>query len=109
MSSLRRSETKRHHDAARRDWQPSDNPAWLNEETSLNKIQPRLPGITIPAISSAFIQREADSYRQQVGVVWDRYARPQLPALREAVGRLDDWLIENGLVVESDRELRAVK
>jgi hypothetical protein len=49
----RRIETKRRHDTARRSWQPSDNPAWLNEETYRNKIAPRLTGIAVPAISSA--------------------------------------------------------
>ncbi|SRR5713101_5006810 len=49
----RRSETKRRHDAARRSWQPSDNPAWLNEETYKKKIEPRLVRIAVPAISSA--------------------------------------------------------
>src|SRR5260370_34380590 len=48
-----RSETKRRDDAAFRNGRPSDNPAWLNEETYHNKIAPRLTGIAIPALSSA--------------------------------------------------------
>jgi CRISPR-associated endonuclease Cas1 len=49
----RRAETKHRHDVARRGWLPSSQPAWLNNETYIKKIQPRLAAITVPAIASA--------------------------------------------------------
>jgi CRISPR-associated endonuclease Cas1 len=52
-AKARRIETKRRHDAARRSWRPSDNPAWLNEETYQKRIEPRLGGITVLVISSS--------------------------------------------------------
>jgi CRISPR-associated protein Cas1 len=48
-----RAETMRRHEAVKRAWNPSDLPDWLNEETYREKIQPRLAGLTIPAISEA--------------------------------------------------------
>ena len=39
--------------AARLNWRASDQPAWLDEKTYREKIQPRLAGITIPAIATA--------------------------------------------------------
>jgi hypothetical protein len=49
----RRSETQRLHGAAKRAWHSSVKPAWLNEGTYLEKIQPRLAATTISALSSA--------------------------------------------------------
>jgi len=49
----RRSETQRLHEAAKRAWHSSNKPAWLNEGTYLEKIQPRLAATTISALSSA--------------------------------------------------------
>jgi hypothetical protein len=34
-------------------WNPTDKPDWLTEKFYREKIQPRLSGITVPAISSA--------------------------------------------------------
>lgn len=48
----RRAETKRRDDTARRGWLASSQPAWLDNETYTNKIQPRLATITVPAIAS---------------------------------------------------------
>ena len=45
-------EKQRRHAAVVKDWNPSDKPDWLTEEVYLEKIQPRLRGVTIPAISS---------------------------------------------------------
>jgi CRISPR-associated endonuclease Cas1 len=53
QAKTRRADTKRRHDAARRGWLPSSQPAWLNNENYTNKIQPRLARITIPAIALA--------------------------------------------------------
>ncbi len=52
-AKARHAETQRRHAAAKRAWRPSDQPAWLDEQTYLQKIQPRLTGITVPFISSA--------------------------------------------------------
>jgi CRISPR-associated endonuclease Cas1 len=49
----RRGETQRRHHAAKWAWRPSDLPDWLNEKTYQEKIQPRLAGVTVPAISAA--------------------------------------------------------
>ena len=52
-AQVRRSDTKRRHDMARRGWLASSQPAWLNNETYEAKIQPQLAGITYSAIASA--------------------------------------------------------
>ncbi len=52
-AKARHAETQRRHAAAKRAWQASSLPPWLDEETYLRRIQPRLAGITIPVISSA--------------------------------------------------------
>ncbi len=49
----RQAEKQRRHAAALRAWQSAKQPAWLDQETYLQKIQPRLAGVTIPVISSA--------------------------------------------------------
>ena len=49
----RRAATKRGHDAARRAWRPSSQPAWLDEQTYGQRIQPCLGAVTIPAIAAA--------------------------------------------------------
>ena len=52
-AKARQAETQRRHAAAKRAWQASSLPSWLDEDTYLRRIQPRLAGITIPVISSA--------------------------------------------------------
>ena len=49
----RRAETQRRHALAKKAWQPSSLPGWLNEETYANRIQPLLSGIANPVIMSA--------------------------------------------------------
>jgi CRISPR-associated endonuclease Cas1 len=49
----RRAETQRRHAIAQNAWSPSKKPAWLNEDTYLNKIQPRLAGLRNATIASA--------------------------------------------------------
>jgi CRISPR-associated endonuclease Cas1 len=49
----RRAQTQRQHALAKKAWQPSSLPAWLNEETYTRKIQPLLAGIANPVIMSA--------------------------------------------------------
>ncbi len=49
----RQAEKQRRHAAALKAWHPSDKSDWLDEETYRGKIQPRLTGVTVPAIASA--------------------------------------------------------
>ena len=53
QAEKKRGETRRQHAAALRAWRPSDQPAWLDEPTYREKIQPRLAGVTVPAIRAA--------------------------------------------------------
>jgi CRISPR-associated endonuclease Cas1 len=46
----KRGESRRRHAAALKAWEPSDRPGWLDEQTYLRKIQPRLAEITVPTI-----------------------------------------------------------
>ena len=71
-AEAKRGETRRRHAAARAAWRPSDQPAWLNEETYLQRIQPQLTNVTVPAIRAALwtspnpmrlIFDPADNYR----------------------------------------------
>jgi hypothetical protein len=48
-----RGDTQRRNAAAQFSWEPSTQPAWLNEETYLQKIQPLLSKTTTSAIASA--------------------------------------------------------
>ncbi len=52
-AEARRADTQRRNAAARWSWEPSSQPAWLNEETYARRIQPRLAEISTSAISSA--------------------------------------------------------
>jgi len=52
-AEARRAETQRRQHAAKRAWQASDLPSWLNEEIYREKIQPRLVGVTVSTISRA--------------------------------------------------------
>jgi len=52
-AEFKRAATLRSHHAARQNWNPSDQPTWLNEETYRKRIQPRLSEITVRDISSA--------------------------------------------------------
>jgi CRISPR-associated endonuclease Cas1 len=58
-SRRKHSETQRRHEAAKRAWRSSVKPAWLNEDTYREEIQPRLPTVTISAISSALAVSES--------------------------------------------------
>jgi CRISPR-associated endonuclease Cas1 len=52
-AQAKRAENRRRNAAAQRAWRSEEQPAWLNEETYREKIQPRLSAITIPALMSA--------------------------------------------------------
>ncbi len=49
----RQAEAQRRHAAAKRAWQASSQPAWLDKDFYLRKIQPLLSGVTVPALASA--------------------------------------------------------
>jgi CRISPR-associated endonuclease Cas1 len=51
-SRRKHSETQRRHEAAKRVWRSSSQPAWLNEDTYREKIQPKLAGITISVLAA---------------------------------------------------------
>jgi CRISPR-associated endonuclease Cas1 len=53
QAKAKRAENRRRHAAALRAWRPSDQSAWLDEETYLRKIQPRLKKLTVPLIRTA--------------------------------------------------------
>jgi hypothetical protein len=53
QAEAKRSESRRRHAAALKAWRPSDQPAWLNEDTYLRRIQPRLALVTVPTIRAA--------------------------------------------------------
>ena len=48
-----RAETQRAHGAAKKAWDPASHPAWLDEPTYRQTIQPRLLEITTSAITAA--------------------------------------------------------
>jgi CRISPR-associated endonuclease Cas1 len=48
-----RAETQMRHGTAKRAWDPTTHPAWLNEDVYRTKVQPGLPGITVSKIASA--------------------------------------------------------
>jgi CRISPR-associated endonuclease Cas1 len=52
-AEARRAETQSRQAAARLNWRASDQPAWLDEKSYRETIQPRLAEITVPIISSA--------------------------------------------------------
>jgi CRISPR-associated endonuclease Cas1 len=53
-----RAATQRRQAAARRAWNPSDKPDWLDEKAYREKIQPRLAGVTVPTIVSSIAVSE---------------------------------------------------
>jgi CRISPR-associated endonuclease Cas1 len=52
-AEAKRAENRRRHAAALKTWRTSDQPAWLDEETYQQKIQPRLTSVTVSAIRTA--------------------------------------------------------
>lgn len=52
-AQARRAETQRRHHTARQAWQASSQPAWLDQESYLGKIQPRLANVNVSVMSSA--------------------------------------------------------
>jgi CRISPR/Cas system-associated endonuclease Cas1 len=52
-SRQKHSETQRQHEAAKRAWRSSPRPAWPDEKTYVQEIQPRLATVTISALASA--------------------------------------------------------
>jgi CRISPR-associated endonuclease Cas1 len=52
-ADAKRAENRRRHAAAQKAWDPSDQPAWLDEEAYRRTILPRLASLTVPAIRVA--------------------------------------------------------
>ena len=48
----RRANTQRRHAAAKRTWEKSEKPNWITDKEYLERIQPRLSGITLSVLSS---------------------------------------------------------
>jgi hypothetical protein len=71
-------------EAAKRAWNPSDLPVWLNEDVYRKKTQPRLLETTVPAISSALSVSEPYATDIRAG---KRQPHPRhWPALARIVG-----------------------
>jgi CRISPR-associated endonuclease Cas1 len=49
----KQAEAQRRHAAAKRAWQASSQPAWLDKETFVRKIQPLLSRVKVPVLSAA--------------------------------------------------------
>ena len=49
----RQAKAQHRHAAAKRAWQASSQPVWLDKDFYLRKIQPLLSGITVPVLASA--------------------------------------------------------
>ena len=52
-SQLKRSESQRQHEAAKRAWRSAPNQTWPDEKTYVSEIQPGLSSVTISALSTA--------------------------------------------------------
>ena len=52
-SQARRTETQRRNARAQHGWIAAKHPSWLDQETYVNRILPRLSGLTVSAIASA--------------------------------------------------------
>jgi CRISPR-associated endonuclease Cas1 len=52
-SQARRTETQRRNARAQHGWIAAEHPAWLDQETYVKRIMPRLSGLTVSAIASA--------------------------------------------------------
>jgi CRISPR-associated endonuclease Cas1 len=58
IAQARRADSQRQQAAARKCWNPSDKPEWLDDKAYRGKILTRLAGITVPAIMSAITVSE---------------------------------------------------
>jgi CRISPR-associated endonuclease Cas1 len=59
-----RAATQRRHAKELRNWKPSDNPTWLTAESYRKKVQPLLPLVAVPAISS--VLRVSEPYATDI-------------------------------------------
>ena len=62
-AQARRAETQRQQHAVRQAWQPSQQPAWLDESNYREKIQPRLAGVTVIAMALGISEPYATDIR----------------------------------------------
>ncbi len=84
-----RADSQRRHEAAKRGWLASSLPVWLNNATYAHKIQPRLPGLTCPAIAAALGVSESYAADIRVG---RRQPHPRhWQALAELVGMSSEF------------------
>jgi CRISPR-associated endonuclease Cas1 len=83
-SRKKRSETQRRHAAAKRVWLSSPKPAWLNECTYLEKIQPRIVGVSISRLSSTL--GVSESYAADIRAGRHRPHPRHWKALAELIG-----------------------
>jgi len=51
-AQARRAANRKRNAAAQRAWRQADKPAWLNEKTYRQRIQPRLSAVTVPVLMS---------------------------------------------------------
>jgi ribosomal protein L32 len=87
-SRKKRSEAQRRHGAGKRAWLASPKPAWLNEDTYLKKIHPRLAGVTISTLSSTL--GVSESYAADIRAGRHRPHPRHWEALAELVGMKQD-------------------
>ena len=87
-SRKKRSEAQRRHGAGKRAWLASPKPAWLNEDTYLKKIHPRLAGVTISTLSSTL--GVSESYAADIRAGRHRPHPRHWEALAELVGIKQD-------------------
>ena len=52
QAQARRADTQRAHSKAKAAWESSDLPAWMNEKSYMQEIQPRLKAITLSVLAS---------------------------------------------------------
>jgi hypothetical protein len=80
----RQAEKQRQHNAAAKEWNPSNQPEWLTEEVYRENVQPRLAGIPVGVIASALdvSQPYATHIRKGTYVPHPRH----WPALAKLVG-----------------------
>jgi CRISPR-associated endonuclease Cas1 len=52
QAQARRAETQKRHEAAKKTWNTTDQPIWLNELVYREKVLPRLPEVTVRKIAS---------------------------------------------------------
>jgi CRISPR-associated endonuclease Cas1 len=81
---MKRSETQRAHEAAKREWRSAQRPIWPDEHTYVRDVQPRLASVTISTISSTL--GVCESYAADIRAGRHRPHRRHWSALAQLVG-----------------------